>query len=110
MLDDLDKTLRKLLMQEVPDLDADQVSFEAPGDDVKVGEKGVTLFLYGVRENTEPCATNWQLDRQQNSGFLKKRAPRRIDCSYLSTAWAGDPLSEHLLLGQVMQALLRSAP
>ncbi len=110
MLDDLDKTLRKLLTQEVPDLDADQVSFEAPGADFKPGAKAVNLFLYDVRENTELRDNNWQLDRQQNGGFLKKRAPRRIDCSYLITAWAGDPLSEHLLLGQVMQALLRSAP
>jgi hypothetical protein len=30
-----------------------------------------------------------------------------VDCSYLVTAWSGDVLSEHSLLGEVMKVLLR---
>jgi hypothetical protein len=61
-----------------------------------------------VRENRQLRSNDWELDRPGNGSVTKRRAPRRVDCSYLITAWAGDPLSEHLLLGRVLRALLQS--
>jgi hypothetical protein len=109
MLDDLDRTLRALLRREIPDLEADeQVGFRPPGEEAKPNALSVNLFLYDVRENRDLRTNDWQVERRDDV-FLRRRAPRRIDCSYLITAWAGDPLSEHLLLGQVMEALIRYA-
>jgi hypothetical protein len=66
---------------------------------------------YVIRENRELRTNEWQIDRN-NGTATKRRAPARVDCSYLITAWASDTsttpaLDEHLLLGEVMQALLR---
>src|SRR4051794_37790692 len=106
MFDDLDRALRTLLAREVTDLAEDRVHFEAPGAEFQPTIPAVDLFLYDIRENRELRDNDWQLDRQ-NGDVVKRRAPRRVDCSYLVTAWAGDPLSEHLLLGAVTDALLR---
>ena len=108
MLDDLDRTLRVVIRAEVPDLPEDHLHFEPPDGDFTPAVPAINLFLYDVRENRELRTNEWQLDRPGNGQVTKQRAARRVDCSYLITAWAGDPLSEHLLLGQVLRALLRS--
>ena len=108
MLDDLDRTLREVIGGQVADLPPDHLHFEPPDGDFTPAVPAVNLFLYDVRENRELRATDWQVDRPGNGQVVKTRAPRRVDCSYLITAWAGDPLSEHLLLGRVLRALLRS--
>jgi uncharacterized protein DUF4255 len=108
VLDDLDRTLRVVIGAEVPDLDADHLHFEPPDADFAPVIPAVDLFLYDVRENRELRTNDWLLDRPGNGQVVQRRSPRRVDCSYLITAWAGDPLSEHLLLGRLVTALLRS--
>jgi hypothetical protein len=108
MLDDLDRTLREVLVGHVPDLDADHLHFEPPDADFTPVVPAVDLFLYDVRENRQLRTNEWELDRPGNGSVTRHRAPRRVDCSYLITAWAGDPLSEHRLLGRVLRALLQS--
>ncbi len=111
MIDDLDKTLEELLRQELPQNLVEQVtiSFATPDDQfppTSVTLPAVDLFLYDVRENRELRSNEWLVER--NAGMAtKQRAPVRVDCSYLITAWAGDADSEHRLLGKVMRALLR---
>jgi hypothetical protein len=107
MLDDLDRTLRALLGAEMPDLPADHMHFEAPDAAFTPAVPAVNVFLYDVRENRELRDNDWQLDRPGDGVVSKQRAPRRVDCSYLITAWAGDSWSEHLLLGQVLAGVLR---
>lgn len=108
MIDDLDRSLKLLLEQEVEDLTEvlQNVRFETPDDTFNPPLPAINLFLYDVRENRELRSNEWVVERQ-NGNAIKKRPPARIDCSYLITAWAGDIASEHLLLGKVMRALLR---
>jgi hypothetical protein len=108
MLDDLDRTLRAVIGALVTDLPADHLHFEPPDADFTPVVPAVNLFLYDVRENRQLRSNDWELDRPGNGQVTRRRAPRRVDCSYLITAWAGDPLSEHLLLGRVLRALLGS--
>ena len=106
MLDDLDKTLKQLLSQ--TGFKEDQISFKPPDDAVTESTSpAVNLFLYDVRENRELRSNEWIQNRQSDGSVSKRRSPVRVDCAYLITAMAGDPLSEHRLLGQVMMALLR---
>jgi len=107
VLDDLDRTLRNVLLAEVTELDADRVHFEPPDGDFKPAIPAINLFLYDVRENHELRDNEWQLEHGDDGRVARRSPGRRLDCSYLITAWAGDPLSEHLLLGQVMVALIR---
>jgi hypothetical protein len=108
MLDDLDRTLRVAIGTDLGDLPADHVHFEPPDADFTPMVPAVNLFLYDVRENRQLRSNEWLPDRPGDGTVTRHRAPRRVDCSYLITAWAGDPLSEHLLLGRVLTALLRA--
>lgn len=117
MIDDLDRTLETLLRNELLGQLVEQlvISFVTPdGHFPPAGVKlpALDLFLYDVRENRSLRSTEWWTGRRDDGTSFRKRAPVRVDCSYLVTAWA-DPLSdaaaqqEHHILGAVMKVLLR---
>ena len=118
MIDDLDRTIAVLLRRELPPSLAEQVqiSFAAPDDQFPsqaVTPPAIDLFLYDVRENLELRSNEVYVEPRTNGTAIKKRAPVRVDFSYLVTAWASqsvpDPAQdEHRLLGEVMCALLRN--
>lgn len=117
MINDLDSTLEQLLKRELPASLVEQVaiSFAAPDDEFppqSVVLPAIDLFLYDVRENRELRSNEWVVERQSNGAVTQRRAPVRVDCSYLITAWPSknspNPAKdEHMLLGEVMMALLR---
>ena len=106
MINDLNKTLKKLLVQEVSSTSEEQIHFEAPDDSFAPALPAVNLFLYDVRENWELRSNEWQIERGTDI-VTRHPPPARVDCSYLITAWAGDIDSEHRLLGEIMRVLLR---
>lgn len=108
MLKALDRTLKNLLREKL-ELEDQEVSFAAPDDVFGAGAKGLNLFLYDVRENTELRASDWETAEVEGRP-VKRRAPRRIDCSYLITAWALEAEDQHSLLGEAIIALLRERP
>lgn len=117
MIDDLDRTLEDLLKRELPSDLVSQVtiSFATPDGQFppsSVSLPAIDLFLYDVRENTELRSNDWRLERGDDGSMVRRRAPVRVDCSYLVTAWPSDNSTtpardEHHLLGEVMKALLR---
>jgi hypothetical protein len=115
MLNDLDRSLKALLEQELPSELAGQVtiSFESPDAQAGQDANAINLFLYDVRENWELRSNEWQIERK-NSRVTQTPPSARVDCSYLITAWSKIPDGhhdkadqEHLFLGQVMKVLLR---
>jgi Pvc16 N-terminal domain len=114
MFQDLDDTLAALVEAEMP-LSGITVSFATPDD--QFPPSGVTLpavafFLYDVRENHELRTNQWDNTRQDSGMVTRKRAPARVLCSYLVTAWPNESApnpaqDEHRLLGAVMKVLLR---
>ena len=117
MINDLDKTLKELLKQELPQELVSQVtiSFDTPDDQFppsSVTLPAIDLFLYDVRENRELRSNEWIVKRESNGTATKKRPPVRVECSYLITAWPSESApnpaqDEHHLLGEVMKVLLR---
>jgi hypothetical protein len=117
MIDDLDRSVEELLRRELSAALMEQVaiSFAAPDSDFppsSVTLPAVDLFLYDVRENLELRSTDWIIERRDDGTATKKRAPVRVDCSYLITAWSSESsttraLDEHRLLSEVMKVLLR---
>jgi hypothetical protein len=109
MINDLDDALERLLAQELGRIFTEAVSvvFDTPVEDFRPTTRTIDLFLYDVRENRELRSNDWLVERNDDGGVRKRRAPVRVDCSYLITAWAGDAKSEHNLLGEVMKILLR---
>lgn len=117
MLDDLDRTLEKLLTRELPrELVAGvTITFAAPDEQFppqSVSLPAIDLFLYDIRENRNLRTNEWSLERKENGTGLKRFAAVRVDCSYLITAWgnAGSLTAaqeEHRLLGEVMRVIVR---
>lgn len=114
MLDDLDSSLRQLLIYELPDLQRSAetsvtICFDPPAAGAIRQRPAINLFLYDVRENLDLRNTEWTIQRRADGTAVKQRPPARIDCSYLITAWVSsdDPQQEHHLLGRVMKLLLR---
>ena len=117
MFDDLDKSLEELLKRELPPGLVNQVSisFAAPDGSFpppSVGLPAIDLFLYDVRENTDLRDNEWRIDRSPDGLTTSSRAPVRVDCSYLITAWPSPSTpapsqDEHRMLGEVMRVLVR---
>ena len=110
MINDLDETIKQLLIKNVP-LDPTEVdiSFEMPDREwsASISKPTVNLYLYDIKENHQLRAFDWSVERNQNRTATKKKAPLRIDLSYLVTVWTNDIGDEHRLLWHVLATLLR---
>lgn len=121
MLNDLDETIKNLLVEGVPlDLSEIDVAFDPPNQEWSgsLARPTVNCYLYYLVENRELRHTDWELDRseafrQKRNGegvahsMMRRRTPFRIDCHYLLTAWANAIEDEHRLLWRIMSALIR---
>lgn len=122
MIDYLDGLLAQLFSTQVPSLSASQISFNPPNQDWRTlisAATKISLNVYLV-EFTENLHLRSNERYANGSGPLiqETRAPARLDCRYLISAWSPakahpmtDPSSEEgVLLYQVMQVLLDNAP
>ena len=110
MIQDVDATLKELLVRMVPlDAAAIDVRFEVPNKEwsATVTRPTVNLFLYDVRENLELRSNERFLTRRNDRSGSEARAPVRMDFCYMITAWTTDVADEHQLLGRVLTTLLR---
>jgi hypothetical protein len=114
MINDLSQLLKKILDDpQLPEpLRSARIAFERPTDPYNPGQRTVNVFLYDIRENTELRSNEPVIERRNGRAFIR-RAPLRVSCSYLITAWpdgiAGEAMvmQEHQLLSQVLQTLSR---
>jgi hypothetical protein len=109
VIQDLDNTVKELLVQKVPvDTSAVDIKFEMPTRDWATGvtKPTINVFLYDVRENHELRSNQRYLTRS-GAAATERRAPTRVDFTYLITAWTTDVSDEHQLLGNMLTALLR---
>jgi hypothetical protein len=120
MLADLDETIRRLLVDELPIKNGEiDISFDQPKREwsSRIAKPTINLFLYDVRENNVLRQHQWE---RLNNGLqakpgghaspdqvTQKRTPMRVDCSYMLTTWAADPQDEHRLLTRSMLTLFR---
>jgi hypothetical protein len=117
MLRDLSETLQALLDDKelaapFPELAEAHIAFERPSEQFNPSQTTINLFLFDIRENTELRSKEPVVERSNGQALIRQR-PKRIDCSYVVTAWAAGStgpelvLEEHELLGQLMQVLAR---
>jgi hypothetical protein len=115
MIRDLSLTLQALLRDPAlapgfPELAATEISFDRPSEAFNPTATTIDLFLFDIRENLE-LKSNEPLAVRTGTGFAISRAPVRIACSYLLTAWpvgGGElALQEHRLLSEALQVLTR---
>lgn len=112
MLEDLDETIRQLLVAQLPVRNGEiEISFDQPRREwsARRGKPTLNLFLYDIRENNILRQHQWeQLPVQNGDGKAHlKRMPFRLDCTYMLTTWASVPEDEHRLLTRALLALFR---
>lgn len=116
MFDDLDSSLAAVLTDagapaEVRSAD---VAFTVPDKDFAPGQPTLDLFLHEVQENRSLRDDEPWLQHLTGGGWTSTRAPMRVDCTYLVTAWSARTgglraAEEHRLLGQALLWLSRFA-
>ncbi len=113
MIDDLDETLRQLLIQKAA-LDPAEVdiSFDIPTRDwsTPVTRPTVNLYLYDIRENRQLREMYWDQEPSGNGKVQIKRGPLRIDLSYMITCWTSATEDQHRLLWRVLETFFRYSP
>jgi hypothetical protein len=89
-----------------PELHEALIAFDRPDDGFKPAQTTVNLFLFDVRENMELRSNEPKIQRLNGQAVIH-RAPKRVACTYLVTAWpvGGTDLAlqEQRLLAQVLQ-------
>jgi hypothetical protein len=109
MIEDLDATLKELLVQKVPiNPTLVEIDFELPGKDWSnsLTKPAINLYLYDVRENHE-LRSNERYRTRTGDFVNEPPPPARVDFSYIISAWASEVVDEHRLLGRVLGTLLR---
>jgi hypothetical protein len=112
MINDLDETLKALLVQKVPiDLGTIDIKFDMPTKEwaSSITRPTINLFLYDIRENKELRSNEryWTRTGTPPTSATETRAPVRLDMSYLISVWTNDLSDEHLLLGRLLSTLFR---
>src|SRR5262245_56010696 len=102
MFDQVDVTLRHLLITSVPGITSDaQVRFQPPDEDWRAYVKTLTVggnpanalnvYLVDLRENRR-LRSNEKERAYLNGDVVESVSPRRVDCHYLISAWSpADP-------------------
>jgi hypothetical protein len=118
MIADLDETIKKVLVAELPIKNGEiDVKFDQPKREwsAKLTKPTVNFFLYDVRENAALRQAQWQPVANGNGSkgngndnvAHSKKTPFRIDCYYMMTTWASEPEDEHRLLSRCLMGLFR---
>ncbi|WP_034608759.1 DUF4255 domain-containing protein [Cellulomonas sp. URHD0024] len=110
MISDVDAALAALLRTEVLLGQSAEVVLEAPTREwaARRGGPVVDVFLYDIREDVERRDGQARAVRDENGRISGHRpGPRYYKVSYLVTAWTSRPEDEHLLLGQILDNLVR---
>ncbi len=113
MIDDLDETIRQLLIAEIPIRNNEiDISFDQPKREwsARLSRPTLNFFLYDMRENAVLRQHQWERMPPPKNGDMQsamKRSPFRVDLFYMLTAWATEPEDEHRLLARTLLALFR---
>ncbi len=109
MLHDLDKTLENILISEgnLKKSDID-ISFDQPTGEwtARLNRPTLNCWCFDLRENLKLRTMEKSVVRNNNRGRTRF-PPRRIDLTYLVTAWARKTEDEHQLLWRALSVLKR---
>jgi hypothetical protein len=112
MINDLDESLRQLLIRELPIKNGEvDITFDQPKREwsARLNRPTLNLFLYDVHENKKLRQTQpmWEINQQNGSNVTKRRRPVRVDLQYIVTVWATEPEDEHRLMSRTLMAFFR---
>lgn len=118
MIDDLDRSIEKLLQLELGAVLPFDLSFALPDKDfapVSGARNTLDCYLYDIREDRELRSVAPILQRRADGTVARRFPPARVLLSYCITAWSpaelglaiAPALDEHRLLGDVLRVFLK---
>ncbi|MET0415895.1 MAG: DUF4255 domain-containing protein [Actinoplanes sp.] len=114
VISDVSEILVAVLRDAIRDLDDDQppqAILDDLSDTVPVSPPKLTLFLYEIAE--DPSVRNRPPVRIEPAGgdprSGSRKPPMALILRYLITAWGGDQVTQHKMLGRAMEALYNDA-
>lgn len=109
MLHVLDDVLEQHLRKTVPLTRDIAVSFVMPDREWSTGitRPTVNAFLWDVRREDKRMASGVELV-DNGDGRTRRVSLPRVRVSYFLTVWTGDQRDEHVLLGRLLQGVLRT--
>jgi hypothetical protein len=113
MIQDLDSTLRELLIREGKlDPAVVDMRFDVPTREhaMAVTQPTIYIYLYDIHENAEQRQLQWDTVKEGDHRVRITRRPLRIDLSYKFICYAGEVRDQHRLLWQVLETLFRHSP
>lgn len=110
MLNDLDETIRQLLIR-ADDLDPSQVdiSFAIPNrewSDKLSSRPTINCYLFDIHERRLLREEGWQLEGRGGRASARRSPPIFFEITYLVTAWTEHVEDEHFLLWRALEALM----
>ena len=110
MIDDVDESLRKVVLEYGLNGSGVELAFDAPTKEwaARRNVPTVDLYLYDIREDLDRRDVVYRRTLDENGRVVDRRPPpRRFALSYLVTAWTKRPEDEHRLLARVLSCFLR---
>lgn len=109
MFSDVDETLRAVLTADIPiERNEVDISFDRPTREWsnRLSKPTLNLFLADIRELRDFRNEVSTVERN-GDGTVRRRPPRRVDLTYLVTAWAREPADEHRILSATLASMFR---
>lgn len=110
MLQDVDKTLEKLLRDQgkIPRDDID-IEFDTPTREWSgtIGRPTLNCWCFDIRENLKLRPSDSEMQRMNGQMGRHYFPPKRMDLGYLVTAWARKIEDEHALIWRALQTFKR---
>lgn len=110
MFSDVDESIRALLVGDIPiERDEIDISFDRPTREwsSRLSKPTLNLFLADVRERAELRDQAPWHQRDATGAVVTRPKPRRVDLTYIVSAWARDPGDEHRILASVLACIFR---
>jgi hypothetical protein len=112
MFQDVDETLRAVLIADVPIKKNEvDIAFDRPTRDwsSRLSRPTLNLFLADIRERVDLKDEVDIISRDETGKAVRQRPPKRVDLAYLVSAWTTEPDDEHRILARVLASLYRQS-
>lgn len=111
MFSDVDESLRALLIADMPIQGGEvDIAFDRPTREwsSRLSKPTLNLFLFDVRERLEFRDSAPRRTTDSSGRVVTRRAPHRIDLTYVITAWTTEPGDEHRILSRALASMFRN--
>ncbi len=112
MFSDVDESLRALLIADMPIQGGEvDIAFDRPTREwaSRLSKPTLNLFLFDVRERLEFRDSAPRHVTDASGRVTTSRAPKRIDLTYVISAWTNDSSDEHRILSRALASMFRNA-